>query len=82
MLRCRDVVELIGTDALTAAPLRRRLAVRLHLGMCQHCRAYARSLRRLAESARALAGMDAPPETAREREMIREVRRAAETWDR
>jgi hypothetical protein len=46
MLRCKDVAELVGTDALAHAPLRQRLAVWMHLAMCRHCRAYVRSLAR------------------------------------
>ena len=80
MLRCREVVELIGTDALASATLRQRLAVRLHLAMCEHCSAYARSLRQLARSARALAGREAPADSVEADKIAREVRRAAETW--
>jgi len=55
MLRCREVVELIGSDAARRAPWRTRVGIRLHLMMCRHCTAYARSLRTLADAARRLA---------------------------
>ena len=80
MLRCRDVVQLIGTDSLAAAPWRQRLAVRLHLAMCEHCTAYARSLREIARAARALAGRQTPSDSAAADRIAREVRHAAETW--
>ena len=80
MLRCRDVVQLIGTDSLATASWRQRLAVRLHLAMCEHCTAYARSLREIARAARALAGRQTPSDSAAADRIAREVRHAAETW--
>lgn len=59
MLRCKDVAELVGTDALVRAPMRQRLAVRMHLAMCGHCRAYVRALQQLARAARAMGSLDA-----------------------
>lgn len=76
MLRCRDVTELVGTDALMRAPLGDRIGVRLHLLMCRHCRAYVRSLRQLAEAARRLAKTEAPPSDARADAILDAVRRA------
>lgn len=60
MLRCREVTELVGTEALAGGTLRQRLGVRLHLLMCRHCRAYVRSLRRIAAAARRMS-LDEPP---------------------
>ena len=65
MLKCREVTELVGADAVARAPWRTRLVVRLHLLMCRHCRAYVRSLRQLAGTARRLAMAEAPPSDAR-----------------
>jgi predicted anti-sigma-YlaC factor YlaD len=79
MLRCREVVELVGTGALERASLRQRIAVRMHLLMCENCSAYVRSLRQLARAARALAGAEPPDEPAKRDAIVREVRRAAET---
>ncbi len=47
MLKCRDLVH--DADALLdgGLPLRRRVALRLHLFMCVHCRRYLRQLRLL-----------------------------------
>lgn len=62
MLRCRQVVEMVGTDTLPAQPLSVRLGIRLHLAICRYCSAYARGIatvRRLAaNSARELLGGD------------------------
>jgi hypothetical protein len=54
MLRCRDVSTLISTDTLASAPWTRRLAVRLHLAMCRHCRRFARQIELLRRSARTM----------------------------
>lgn len=47
MLRCREIVQ--DADLLLAAelPWQRRIAVKLHLLMCRHCRRYVRQLRAL-----------------------------------
>lgn len=58
MLRCKDVAALVGTDALMRAPLRQRVAVRIHLAMCRHCRAYVRALQQLARTARDMGFLD------------------------
>jgi len=47
MLSCRDVASL-ATDYLDEAlPLRRRIALRLHLAMCENCRRFMTNMRRL-----------------------------------
>jgi hypothetical protein len=56
MLSCKDATRLIATDAWRAASFRGRLALGLHLAMCRYCRAYARSLRLIGETARRLYG--------------------------
>jgi anti-sigma factor RsiW len=76
MLRCREVVDLIGTDAWRTAPLGRRLSLAMHLAMCRHCRSYALSLRRIARAARALYRV--PDEVDRSERLLESVRRAAE----
>lgn len=53
MLKCKDVVE--KADALvdgTPMSWRERLAMRLHLLMCHHCRRYVRQLRALVTTLR------------------------------
>ena len=52
MLRCREVTQLVATEGLRDAPLRTRLLVRLHLGMCRHCRRYQRELNAIGNAVR------------------------------
>jgi hypothetical protein len=52
MLPCSEVTRLIASEELRRAPIRRRLAVRLHLLRCVHCRRYARELRLLGAAIR------------------------------
>ena len=46
MLVCRDVTELVSDYLERALPLRRRLAVRLHLLRCEACRHYIDQIRK------------------------------------
>ena len=59
MLRCNEVTRLYASEEIDGAPLKTRLAVRLHLMMCEHCRRYVRELARIGEAARSLAGSEA-----------------------
>lgn len=80
MLRCREAMELLATDGWRTAPLGRRLALRLHLMMCRHCRAYRRALRRLGDAARRL--YQTVASDARETERLMGlVRQAAERFN-
>jgi anti-sigma factor RsiW len=45
MLTCQQLTELVTDYTEGRLPLRRRLAVWFHLGMCSHCRTYLRQLR-------------------------------------
>jgi hypothetical protein len=54
MLKCRDVEQMIGNDSIRNAGFAERFAVRLHLMMCRHCRAYARQIRAIGDAARGL----------------------------
>ncbi len=54
MLTCKDVATAIGRDEWRAAPRWRRLAHRLHLLMCPHCRRYAAQIRAIGTAARSL----------------------------
>ncbi len=45
MLSCRDVHDLASAHIDRELPWRRRMAVRLHLAMCKHCRRLMRQLR-------------------------------------
>ncbi len=64
MLTCKEVSRTIASDGLAEAGLRRRLAVRIHLWMCRHCRRYATQMRQLGEMARGMfRGQSEDPET-------------------
>lgn len=80
MLKCREVVDLIGSDAWRTASLRRRVSLATHLAMCRYCRAYARSLRRIGDAARALYG-EAREDPERSERLLEVVRNAAEGWE-
>lgn len=54
MPSCRDLTWMISSGALADAPVRRRLAVRLHLMLCRHCLRYARQIRAIGSAAREL----------------------------
>ena len=54
MLTCKDVATAIGRDEGRAAPRWRRLALRLHLLMCPHCRRYAAQIRAVGTAVRSL----------------------------
>ena len=58
MLRCNEVTRLCASEEVDGAPLKTRLAVRLHLLMCEHCRRYVRELARIGEAVRSLAGSE------------------------
>jgi hypothetical protein len=44
MIRCKEVATLLSTDRVASQSVSRRIAVRLHLMMCRHCRRFARQL--------------------------------------
>lgn len=54
MLRCDEVMRLCSSEAVRSAPLSKRVAVRMHLLLCRHCRRYVRELARIGEAVRAL----------------------------
>ena len=56
MLKCRDVEQKIGSDAILDAGIMERLAVRMHLAMCRHCRNYAKQIRAIGRAARSVFG--------------------------
>ena len=54
MIRCRQVAWLVSAGELSESPLRTRVAVRLHLTMCQHCRRFVQQIAWLGDAAREL----------------------------
>ncbi len=78
MLACNEVTRLWASDAIRTAPLSRRLAVRFHLMMCEHCRRYVRELALIGAAARSSAGDAAGSTTAisnLERRLLDQIRR-------
>lgn len=66
MLSCKEVTCLLAGDELEKASWARRLAVRIHLRMCQHCRRYAAQLQAIGRATCGLWGAhpkDEDPET-------------------
>ncbi|MCC7241541.1 MAG: hypothetical protein IT180_06425 [Acidobacteria bacterium] len=53
MMSCKQVSTLMSTGGLADAPLRQRLAVRLHLMMCDKCSTFKRWLELMGVAARA-----------------------------
>jgi hypothetical protein len=56
MMICKEVSTLVSMDQVDEAPVARRMAVRLHLLMCRHCRAFRRQLRVIGAVSRLIAG--------------------------
>ncbi len=54
MLRCKETARILASDLLDDLTWGRRLALRVHLLMCRHCRRYARQLRAIGAAARTL----------------------------
>lgn len=52
MYSCSQVAKCIASDEFLTAGLFRRLAIRLHLAMCENCSRYLRQLRKLAATLR------------------------------
>jgi predicted anti-sigma-YlaC factor YlaD len=50
MLNCRNVTALASDHLDGVLPFRQRVAIRLHLLMCVHCRRFARQLHALVRS--------------------------------
>jgi len=67
MLTCKEVSRSIASDQLTAAGWRRRLAIKLHLFMCRHCREYVRQMREIAATVKHMLGQQTADPDSRER---------------
>lgn len=78
MLPCKHVATLLSTGDLASASARTRLAVRLHLAMCRHCRAFKRQLDGLGRLAgRAARRYDDEPSPDFEARLARGLREVA-----
>ena len=72
MLRCDEVTQLCASEDIRRAPLRRRIAVRIHLMMCSSCRRYVHEIGVIGRAVRALV-RDAPDQADRNEALIRRV---------
>ena len=57
MLSCKELTRKIASDELAQAGWSERVAIRLHLLMCRHCRRYTAQLQAIGASARELWGV-------------------------
>lgn len=60
MLNCKETAHAVSTEDVVPGGWRKRLAVKLHLMMCRHCRRYAQQIEALGEATRAT--FQHPPE--------------------
>jgi hypothetical protein len=67
MLNCREVTAKIARDEFVGAPWRTRLAMRIHLILCRHCRRYSHQLRAIGEAGREVWGPPPQPLDSSER---------------
>jgi len=74
MLTCKELTELITDYAEGRLSLSRRIAFRLHVMMCRHCRAY---LRQMKLTIRTLGAMPAGPVPS---EVCEDMLKAFRTW--
>lgn len=72
MLRCSEVTQLCASEDIRRAPLRTRMAVRIHLMMCRYCRRYVKELALIGHAARGLQ-REVPDEVGRHEALIRRV---------
>lgn len=63
MLRCREVSRMVAADEVRSAGFARRVAVRMHLMMCNNCRRFAREIDQLGRVMRATPREDLDPGT-------------------
>jgi anti-sigma factor RsiW len=65
MLSCREVTDKASDYLDAALPPGQRMALRLHLSVCRHCRRYLRQLRATVAALRHLDGADVSEDTVR-----------------
>ncbi len=60
MMKCRDVSHLVASGDADDMSLMKRMELRLHLMMCNHCRNYVRQIKTLGAMTRRLIGAREP----------------------
>lgn len=56
MIRCKEVATLLSSDLFASKSLLKRMEIRLHLMMCEHCSRLLKQLKGLRAAARRIAG--------------------------
>jgi anti-sigma factor ChrR (cupin superfamily) len=52
MLSCKEIAQTVSTEDVVPVGWRKRLALKLHLMMCRHCRRYAQQMQAMGNAAR------------------------------
>lgn len=54
MLSCKEIAQTASTEDVVPVGWRQRLALKLHLMMCRHCRRYAQQMQTIGDAARSV----------------------------
>ncbi len=73
MISCRNVAKLLLSDELSGLGWWRRMEVRMHLSMCDHCSRLARQIRQLRSAARQMRDRKEPDDRELEDRLIRRL---------
>lgn len=63
MLKCREVSRIVATGEIEELPWMKRIEMRLHLMMCNHCREYLAQIFALGRGVRRIFGLEEDAET-------------------
>ncbi len=75
MPSCKEVTAAVASDDLARRPWRERLAIRLHLLMCRHCRRYVEQLAAIASAVRALYREEPPAPDSLEKSILDSIKK-------
>lgn len=73
MLTCQQLTELVTDYMEGRLPLRQRMRVQMHLGMCRRCRAYLRQMRLTVRTLGEMSTKEPMPDDVRD-ELLRRFR--------
>ncbi len=60
MMKCKEVSHLIASGSAEDLGFMKRMELRIHLMMCNHCQGYADQIKALGKGARRLVGANEP----------------------
>jgi predicted anti-sigma-YlaC factor YlaD len=75
MPSCKEVTAAVASDDLPRRPWHERLAVRLHLLMCRHCRRYVKQLAGIASAVRGLYREKPPSTDSLEKSILESIKK-------